>query len=78
MKITASIPGPVFRNAERLAKKMKVSRSRLYAVAVADFAKRYRAAEISEQLNSVYPDGGSSLDKTLAAIQTHALPRERG
>ena len=77
MKIAVSIPDLVFRNAELLAKKMKVSRSRLYAVAVADFVKRYRAADVTDQLNAVYRDGSSSLDATLAAIQTRSLPRER-
>ena len=77
MKIAVSIPDPVFRNAELLAKKMKVSRSRLYTAAVADFVKRYRAADVTDQLNAVYRDGGSSLDETLAAIQTRSLPRER-
>ena len=77
MKTAVSIPDLVFRNAELLAKKMKVSRSRLYAVAVADFVKRYRAADVTDQLNAVYRDGGSSLDEAIAAIQTRLLPRER-
>ena len=49
MKTAVSIPDPVFRNAEQLAKKMKVSRSRLYSVAVADFVKRYRSADVTDQ-----------------------------
>ena len=77
MKTAVSIPDPVFRNAEQLAKKMKVSRSRLYTVAVADFVKRYRAADVTDKLNAVYRDSDSSLDETIAAIQTRSLPRER-
>ena len=77
MKIAVSIPDPVFRNAEQLAKKLKVSRSRLYAVAVADYLKRHRAADVTDKLNAVYRDSDSSLDETIAAIQTRSLPRER-
>ena len=75
MKTAVSIPDPVFRNAEQLAKKMKVSRSRLYSVAVADFVKRYRAADVTDQLNAVYRDSASSLDETVAARTLVNAPR---
>lgn len=77
MKTAISIPDPVFRHAERLAKQLKVTRSRLYAAAVADFVKRHRAAAVTEKLNAVYSDNDSSLNAALAAIQTRSVPRER-
>jgi len=77
MKTAVSIPDPVFRNAEQLAKRLKMSRSRLYAAAVAEYVKRHRAADITDKLNAVYGESESLLDGALAAIQTRSLPRER-
>lgn len=77
MKTAVSIPDPVFRNAEQLAKRLKMSRSRLYAAAVAEYVKRHRAADITDKLNAVYGESESLLDGALAEIQTRSLPRER-
>jgi metal-responsive CopG/Arc/MetJ family transcriptional regulator len=77
MKTAISIPDPVFRNAEQLAKHLKVSRSRLYAVAVAEYVKRHRATKVTDKLNAIYGDSDSALDETIATIQTRSLPRER-
>jgi predicted transcriptional regulator len=77
MKTAISIPDPVFRNAEKLAKNLKVTRSRLYAAAVAEYVKRHRATKVTDKLNAVYGDSDSALDEAIAAIQTRSLPRER-
>ena len=77
MKTAISIPDPVFRNAEQLAKRLKVSRSRLYAAAVAEYVKRHRATKVTDKLNAVYGDSDSALDEAIAAIQIRSLPRER-
>ena len=77
MKTAISIPDPVFRHAERLAKELKVTRSRLYTVAVADFVKRHRAGDVTAKLNAVYSDSDSALDAAMVAIQSRSLPRER-
>jgi antitoxin MazE6 len=76
MKTVISIPDPVFHDAEQLAKRLKVSRSRLYAAAIAAYVKRHRAADISDRLNEIYSDSDSSLNETIAAIQNRSLPRE--
>jgi len=77
MKAVISIPDPVFQNAEQLAKRLKMSRSRLYAAALAEYLMRHRAAGVTDKLNAVYGDGDSSFDEAIAAIQVHSLPRER-
>ena len=77
MKTAISIPDPVFRNAEQLAKHLKVSRSRLYAAAVAEYVKRHRAADVTDKLNAVYGDNDSALDEAITAIQFRSLPRVR-
>ena len=77
VKLTIFIPDPVFRNAEQLAKRLKVSRSGLYTAAVADYVKRHRTAEVTEKLNAIYRDRDSSLDKVALAIQARSLLRKR-
>ena len=77
VKLTISIPDPVFRNAEQLAKRLKVSRSRLYTAAVANYVNRCCTAEVTEKLNAIYRDSDSSLDKVASAIQARSLFRKR-
>lgn len=77
MKTEISIPDPVFRNAEQLARHLKVSRSRLYAAAVAEYVKRRRAADVTDKLNAVYGESESALDEAIAAIQIRSLSRGR-
>ena len=52
MKTAVSIPDPVFRAGERLARHLKIPRSRLYAVALADYLERHADAGITRQLNA--------------------------
>ena len=42
MKVAISLPDPVFDAAEKLASRMQVSRSQLYAQAIAEFVKTHR------------------------------------
>jgi metal-responsive CopG/Arc/MetJ family transcriptional regulator len=54
MRTTISIPNTLFRAAERLARKIGVSRSGLYSAAVAAYVAKHDASQITEQLNRVY------------------------
>jgi len=76
MKTAVSIPDKVFRVADRLAKRLHVSRSRLYAAALADFVARHESKRITERLDAVYGDEDSSLDPALGRIQSNSLPPE--
>lgn len=79
MKTAISIPEPVFRSAEKLAARLGVSRSELYAKAVAALVEKHREDLVTAQLNEVYgPEGeGSELDEQLAALQYRSLAREK-
>lgn len=63
MKTAVSIPDPVFRAAELLAKRLKLPRSRLYALALADYVERHADDDITRRL-----------DASLAAHPMHADP----
>jgi predicted transcriptional regulator len=77
MKTAISIPDPVFRSAEQLAKRLKVSRSQLYATAVADYVGRNQRSGVTEKLDEVHGAGPEGLDPALAAMQSRSLRRER-
>ena len=52
MKTAVSIPDGVFRAGELLAKRMKLRRSRLYSLALADFVERHADEDITRRLNA--------------------------
>ena len=74
MKTAVSIPDKIFRQAEKLAKRLGISRSQFYAEAIEKRVKEQTSSEITRRLNEVYPKGaGSELDPELAAYQTRKL-----
>jgi hypothetical protein len=77
MKVAVSVPDPVFRAAERVSRRMRLSRSRLYAKAVEAFVRQHSEEEITEQLNRVYAGTASKLDSALEAGSLEVLRRER-
>ena len=54
MKTAISIPDPIFESAEKLAKRLGVSRSQLYSRAVDAMIEKYRYSGVTEQLDAVY------------------------
>jgi predicted transcriptional regulator len=53
MKTAISLPDVVFRNADRLAKRLKMSRSELYREAVAEYVARHEPEAVTEALDAV-------------------------
>lgn len=76
MKTAISIPDPLFDEAERLSKRLRIPRSRLYAKAVEAYLLRHRSKGIKEALNEVYGTESSELDPVIARLQGEALGRE--
>ena len=78
MKTAISIHDDIFEAAERTAKSLGMSRSELYARAVAEFVEQCSGDRVTERLNEVYSDDGSSsdLDEALVALQFQSLPAE--
>jgi hypothetical protein len=76
MKTAISIPNEVFEAAEALAERLHVSRSELYARAVAAYLKQYSAEEVTQQLDAVYSEEESRLDRVAEAIQHFSLDKE--
>lgn len=77
MKVAVSVPDNVFQAAERVSRRMRVSRSRLYAKAVEAYVKQHSEEDVTEQLNKVYAGNVSTLDPALEAASIEVLRRER-
>lgn len=76
MKVAISLPDPVFLAAERLARRMRVSRSQLYATALGEYLAEHDDARVTEQLDAVYDANASMLDAGLATAQQRVLDDE--
>lgn len=77
MKTAISIPDALFEKAEELAERLEVSRSQLYARAIAEYAERHSSQRVREKLDEVYGSQESELDPGLALMQLIALPPEK-
>jgi predicted transcriptional regulator len=76
MKIVASLPDPLCAKAERLAKALGVSRSRLCAEAIAESLERRGGSAVTDRLNDVYAEQGSALPAEVACAPSSSLTGE--
>lgn len=76
MKTAISIPDKIFIEAEGLASRLGISRSQLYAKAVAEYTKQRKTVNVTEKLNQIYSQEKGTLDKELASMQLHSLEQE--
>lgn len=77
MKVALSIPDDLFESAETLSKRLGVSRSRLYATALADFLAKHRGRKVTERLNAVYAADDSRLPPDIRRLQSRSLEPDR-
>ena len=76
MKTAISLPDQLFRSGDALAKRLGVSRSELYARALAEYLAKNRGDRITDRLNAIAAAEETRLEPALAAAQVRALPRE--
>ena len=76
MKIALSIPDDLFESAETLVKRLGVSRSRLYAAALAEYVAKHQTRKVTARLDAVYATEESGLDRSLRRAQARSLPRD--
>jgi metal-responsive CopG/Arc/MetJ family transcriptional regulator len=76
MKTAISLPDPLFEAADRLAQRLGISRSELYAAALGEYLRSHRDEGVTEALNRVYQEEDSSLDPVLEAVQAASLSRD--
>lgn len=78
MKTAISLPDPLFEAAERVAARLGLSRSELYARAIARFVREQSGDAITEAINRVVHNQASALDPVLARLQAASLATDEG
>lgn len=73
MKTAISLPDELFEAADSLAERLGVSRSELYARAVAEYLAKHRHEDLTERLNQVYADEPSGVDPSLRRAQARSV-----
>ncbi|HWF03925.1 MAG TPA: hypothetical protein VHA06_09575 [Candidatus Angelobacter sp.] len=76
MKTAISLPDQLFRMAETAARKLRMSRSELYATALKEFLERRQTSKITERLNAIYSEEPAQLDPAFASAQIKSLKLE--
>lgn len=77
MKTAISVSDDVFELSEKLAKKLKVSRSKVFAMGVQKLAEEHDKDEIIARINRVCEEVDTSLDSVLKQYQSRVLRREK-
>jgi metal-responsive CopG/Arc/MetJ family transcriptional regulator len=75
VKTAISIRKNLFEQAEDLARKLKVSRSRLFVLALEDYIRRQQNQELLDQINVAYADEPDSTEQTLRRKARHTHRR---
>jgi metal-responsive CopG/Arc/MetJ family transcriptional regulator len=73
MKTAISLPDELFQAADALAEQLRISRSELYATAVAEYLAKHRGQDITGKLNEVYSGESSGLDRPLRSAQAKSV-----
>lgn len=75
MKTAVSIPDDVFEGAERLARRTKKSRSRLFSDAVREYVARHASEDVTEAMDRVCGELGNPKDKFVSSAAQRILER---
>ena len=73
MKTAISLPDDLFESADVLAKRLGLSRSELYATAVAEYLAKHRDEDVTGRLNEVFADEPSGIDPALRSAQARSV-----
>ena len=67
MKTAVSIPDGIFRQAEKVARKLGIPRSQLFARALEEFIRNHDRKNVTSRLDEIYSDAGPKEDHFLEA-----------
>ena len=76
MKTAISVPNELFEAAEKLARRLGVSRSRLFASAVSEYLRQHGGENITQKLNQLYESQPASLETLSQALQSASLGKD--
>jgi metal-responsive CopG/Arc/MetJ family transcriptional regulator len=75
MKTAVSIPDDIFKGAERLARRTRRSRSRLFSDALREYLARHASDQVTEAMDSVCAALGDTKDSFVSAAARRTLER---
>jgi metal-responsive CopG/Arc/MetJ family transcriptional regulator len=75
VKTAVSVPEDLYLLAEAIAKRLRVSRSRLYATALSEYLARVQSENVTSQLNKIYFEEPAKLDDVLHRAQLQSMKR---
>jgi metal-responsive CopG/Arc/MetJ family transcriptional regulator len=76
MKTAISLPDDLFAAADALAERLGVSRSKLFATAVAEYIAKHQGRRVTAKLDALYATEDSTVDPALRAAQARAVRHE--
>jgi metal-responsive CopG/Arc/MetJ family transcriptional regulator len=76
MKTAVSVPDDLFRQAEEAARRLRMSRSKLFSTALSEFLQRQESNSITERLNEVYLRRTAKVDPALHRAQLKHLDKD--
>jgi len=77
MKTAISVPDDIFQLSERLAKKLKVSRSAVFAMGVRKLGQEFDEDDLTARINAVCEEVDTSLDPFWKEMQSRTLPKDK-
>lgn len=77
MKTAISVPADVFQLSEKLAKKLKISRSAVFAMGIKKLAEEHDEEELIAQINRVCAEVDTSLDPAIRQYQNRRMREEK-
>jgi metal-responsive CopG/Arc/MetJ family transcriptional regulator len=75
MKTAISIPDEIFDEAERLARRLKQSRSEVYSRALAEYVARHAPDRVTEEMDRVLGEIAEAADEFAPAAARRVLRR---
>ena len=76
MKTAISLPDDLYRRAEITARRLRLSRSELYARALAEYLKQQDGRSVTERLNAIYSHHPAKVDPALHRAQIQSLEKD--
>lgn len=62
MKTAVSIPDALYEQADEVAGELKLSRSKLYSIAIKEFIKNHQKSDITERIDQYINENGQPID----------------
>jgi metal-responsive CopG/Arc/MetJ family transcriptional regulator len=76
MKTAVTIPDNIIKRADKLAKRRKISRSKLFTEAIESYLDEYDEEEITRRINEVCDKVDTSVDPVLLRMAALSLPKD--